>query len=432
MKKLVTLSFIALGFLTSTAQTTEEVESVSNGPELKKWAIDLGAGVNKAVRPISGNAYTNTPSLYQVDLGVRYMFNNKFGVNADFGYDNIEGDKESIDFESDYYRFTLEGVVNAAEVLGAREWTQRFGLLLHGGMGVSFLKGSDARYQDTDHMLNFQAGVTPQIKLTNSLALFGDLSILGHVRQDLTFDGVDRGVKRGFDGFLVNASVGITLYLGSGDTPADFAESPINAKVEDIAAKMEKMAQENGDDDQDGVPNYLDRDNTTESGVRVDNKGRAIDLNKNGIPDDMESALDSRYATSSDLQTAIAGNNGANGNNKNLVKQLINEGYVNVYFKFNSTKPATFSLGAINTIVQYMKDNPSATATLTGFADEIGSPSYNKNLSERRAKMVNDVLTAAGIDAGRLNHNGDGEDASVDKNSAEARQLVRRVTFRVN
>lgn len=354
------------------------------------------------------------------------------GVNADFGYDNIEGDKESVDFQSDYYRFTLEGVVNAAEVLGAREWTQRFGLLLHGGMGVSFLKGSEPVETGTDHMLNFQAGVTPQIKLTNSLALFGDLSILGHVRQDLTYDGVDRGTLRGFDGFLVNASVGITLYLGSGDTPADFAESPINAKVEDIAAKMEKMAQENGDDDQDGVPNYLDRDNNTESGVRVDSKGRAIDLNKNGIPDDMESALDSRFATPSDLQTAIAGNNGANGNNKNLVKQLINEGYVNVYFKFNSTKPATFSLGAINTIVQYMKDNPSATATLTGFADEIGSPAYNKNLSERRAKMVNDVLTAAGIDASRLSHNGDGEDASVDKNSAEARQLVRRVTFRVN
>ncbi|WP_405377604.1 OmpA family protein [Nonlabens sp. Asnod3-A02] len=432
MKKLVTLSFIALGFLTSTAQTTEEVESVSNGPDLKHWAIDFGAGVNKPVRPLSSGAFTNTPSLYQVDLGVRYMFNNKFGVNADFGYDNIEGDKNSIDFQSDYYRFTLEGVVNAAEVLGAREWTQRFGLLLHGGMGVSFLKGSEPVETSTDHMLNFQAGVTPQIKLTNSLALFGDLSILGHVRQDLTYDGLDRGTLRGFDGFLVNASVGITLYLGSGDTPADFAESPINAKVEDIAAKMEKMAQENGDDDQDGVPNYLDRDNNTESGVRVDSKGRAIDLNKNGIPDDMESALDSRFATPSDLQTAIAGNNGANGNNKNLVKQLINEGYVNVYFKFNSTKPATFSLGAINTIVQYMKDNPSATATLTGFADEIGSPAYNKNLSERRAKMVNDVLTAAGIDASRLSHNGDGEDASVDKNSAEARQLVRRVTFRVN
>lgn len=78
MKKLVTLSFIALGFLTSTAQTTEEVESVSNGPDLKHWAIDFGAGVNKPVRPVSSGAFTNTPSLYQVDLGVRYMFNNKY------------------------------------------------------------------------------------------------------------------------------------------------------------------------------------------------------------------------------------------------------------------------------------------------------------------------------------------------------------------
>uniref|UniRef100_UPI0030C7DD3D OmpA family protein n=2 Tax=Nonlabens TaxID=363408 RepID=UPI0030C7DD3D len=213
------------------------------------------------------------------------------------------------------------------------------------------------------------------------------------------------------------------------DIHADWAPDMYDEKIAEMAAAVDKMAREQADDDQDGVPNYLDRDNTTESGVRVDSKGRAIDMNKNGIPDDMESSLANTYVNKTDAENMM---NQAGAADSDLVKKLINEGYVNVYFQFNSTKPTTYSLGALNTIVQYMKDHPSATATLTGYADEIGSPEYNKQLSERRAKMVNDVMVAAGIDASRLTVNGDGEDASVDKNSAQARQMVRRVTFRVN
>jgi OOP family OmpA-OmpF porin len=38
---------------------------------------------------------TLTPeSLCVADLGVRYMFNNKFGLKADFGYNNFEGKKQ--------------------------------------------------------------------------------------------------------------------------------------------------------------------------------------------------------------------------------------------------------------------------------------------------------------------------------------------------
>jgi OOP family OmpA-OmpF porin len=426
MKKLLLLSFLALGMM-AYAQTTEEAESTV--PTLKNWSIDLGVGAHKPVRPFSDGAYTNTPSQFQMNAGVRYMFNNRFGLKAEFGYNNFEGDKNSTEFSTDYYRLTLEGVMNVGNMLGLRQISQRFGLLLHGGFGISALDIEEAP-GGLHEMANFQVGLTPQFRLTNNLVVFGDLSFITHARQEYTFDGIRRtDVDRGFDGSLVNASIGITLYLGNGDVPADFSEDPLVTKLFDVADKMEQMASENADEDQDGVPNYLDRDNTTESGVRVDSKGRAIDKNKNGIPDDMESSLNERYASKSDLQTSI---NEVKGANKGLINQLINEGYVNVYFNFNSTQPTTYSLGAINTIVRYMKDNPNASATLTGFADEVGSPDYNKTLSERRASMVSDVLIAAGIDASRLTQNGGGEDASVDKSSADARQLVRRVTFRVN
>lgn len=427
MKKFITLSIVLCSMLV-VAQDQEETTSSYN-----KWSIDVGAGVTKPVRPVSSGAFTNTPSLFQGDLGVRYMVNEKFGFNADLGYNSFSNDENSIDFDSRYFRVTLEGVVNAGHIVGLNKLHDRLGLLLHGGMGVSNLKATDPIESQDDWMLNFQAGITPQIRLTNNIALFGDLSVLGHVRQDITFDGLSRTGTRGFNGMVVNASVGLNIYLGNGDTHADWYIYDVEEKIDDVVAQMDKMAKEYADDDKDGVPNYIDRDNTTESGVRVDNKGRAIDTNKNGIPDDMESALDGRYASKADLANMKPGSNGSDGmSDKGIIKKLINEGYVNVYFQFNSTKPALYSLSAINTLVTYMKDNPSATATLTGYADELGSPEYNKNLSARRAKMVNDVLVASGIDASRLSHNGNGEDASVDKNSEQARQLVRRVTFRVN
>src|SRR5690606_40548444 len=94
-------------------------------------------------------------------------------------------------------------------------------------------------------------------------------------------------------------------------------------------------------------------------------------------------------------------------------------------------KPESYSLDVINYLIKYMSDNPSANAELIGYADEIGNPEYNQQLSERRAKRVYDILLATGVSANRLSYTGGGEDTSVDKESSAARQLVRRVTFKL-
>ena len=84
------------------------------------------------------------------------------------------------------------------------------------------------------------------------------------------------------------------------------------------------------------------------------------------------------------------------------IKDLISNGYVNVYFKFNSTQPETYSLEAVNYLVKYMNENSSANAELIGYADEIGNADYNLQLSEKRAKKVYDILIASGVSADRF------------------------------
>ena len=163
--------------------------------------------------------------------------------------------------------------------------------------------------------------------------------------------------------------------------------------------------------------------------MNVDRKGRALDLNKNGIPDDMESALNSLYAAKESASTA---ENMAKVDSDAMMKQLINGGYVNIYFETNSTRPTSYSVSSINFLKTYLKDNPSTTASLFGFADETGDAEYNRGLSERRAKMVRDILVATGIEESRLTYEGQGEDTSVEVGNSPARATVRRVKIQLN
>jgi len=422
MKKLL-VPLLFLSSLILTAQETQVEEEKSY--DFDKWSIEVSGGFHKPSRPFADGYYTSTPSFGQFSVGTRYMFNNRFGLKLDFGYSTLKEGDESLPFEGNYYRGSLQGVANLGSIMKFETWTNTIGLLFHAGGGYSLLSPKEPiELDNNDQMLHIIAGITPQIRLGNSVALTTDLSVIGNVRQSRTWDGTEPTTGRGFDGMMVNFSAGLTFYLGQNEKHADWSpqESILKEKLADMEERLAKVETDLIDSDQDGVPDYLDREPNTMSGVAVDTKGIAVDKNKNGIPDEIESSLDQRFLNKEDY---VEGGSGVN------VEELINKGYVNVYFQFNSDKPETYSLEAINYLMKYMKDNPSANAELIGYADELGNPEYNQSLSERRAKRVYDILVAAGIAESRMTYSGGGEDASVDKNSSPARQLVRRVTFRL-
>ena len=431
MKK-ITLAIIALVGMQLATNAQESTETMST--DFNKWSVELTGGVNKPVRPVSGGSFTNTPSLYTVTGGVRYMFNDKVGLKGGIAYNSFENDDNSNEFNTALYNFSLEGVINAGNILGFREWTNTFNVLVHGGMGYSALTTDapavERDFGDADQMLSFMVGVTPQVRISDRIALVADLTAVGNVRQDLTFNGTPAGGTRGFDGFYVNATAGINIYLGKAEKHADWYSSKNVAEeqIADLQNRLAKVETDLIDTDQDGVADYLDREPNTISGVAVNTKGVAVDKNKNGVPDELESTLDNRYAKKGDIPTSTP----AIASGDDVIKKLIEDGYVNVYFQFNSTKPETYSLESINYLIKYMTENSGASAQLVGYADEIGNPATNQRLSERRAQKVKDIMVAAGISASRLTATGNGEDASVDKNSAPARQLVRRVTFKLN
>ncbi|MCI9845670.1 OmpA family protein [Flavobacterium pectinovorum] len=417
-KKLASLTLLVLSFFANAQNgTVPSTEPYNDKSAYDKWSVELNGGLNNPMRTMTPGYYTTGLNPFHADLGVRYMFSPKFGFKLDFGYDQFKDGGNSPEFDSKYLRTSLQGVINLGRALNFETWTNTFGLLLHGGFGAAQISSKDG-LDGEDYLAHGILGLTGQIKLSNSVALTGDLTGIVNTLQDFNFDGMAKTRTATLDGVLLNASVGLTFYLGKNKVHADWVgEDDKYDSLEKRVALIESGAL---DSDKDGVADIYDLEPNSIAGVTVNTKGQSIDNNQNGVPDELESYLEKTYGQKSE---GIATNT--------TVEQLINDGYVNVYFDFNSTKPTNASLSGIDFLVKYLKNNPNKTADVVGYADEIGSSSYNIELSRKRAEAVKQVAINAGIDASRLNVVANGEDTSVNKKSKEARQIVRRVSFKV-
>lgn len=67
------------------------------------------------------------------------------------------------------------------------------------------------------------------------------------------------------------------------------------------------------------------------------------------------------------------------------------------YFEFNSAELSESDREALATHARFMNEKRDVTVVLEGHADERGSREYNLALGERRAKVIERVLTLQGV-----------------------------------
>lgn len=79
-------------------------------------------------------------------------------------------------------------------------------------------------------------------------------------------------------------------------------------------------------------------------------------------------------------------------------------------------------------LADFFKRNPERTASIEGYTDDVGVPSVNLELSQRRANAVMTALIGLGVPADRLSTLAHGEDMpTADNATAAGRQMNRRV-----
>lgn len=80
-----------------------------------------------------------------------------------------------------------------------------------------------------------------------------------------------------------------------------------------------------------------------------------------------------------------------------------------LYFDFDDSSLGVESRSKLDSLSEYLKQHSALSIFVWGYADSIGTESYNLKLSESRAEQCAQYLEGKGIAKGRINTIGKGE-----------------------
>lgn len=397
-----------------------------NAQDYNKWSIDAGAGVSiLSSSGLSEGYNTPFPNLWTMNGGIRYMFNNKFGVRVGGGFDQLNQAGNSPKFATRIWNVNVQGVANLGRVLAFEEFTKNIGLLGHVGVGYGYMTSKNFRGVDNLGIITF--GLTPQVRLSDRVTLLLSGTFNWYLTQQYTFNGenltkdVNMTPMRhvNFQGLNFTATAGLQIALGKKRVHADWYGIKREDKDDD-----KKVAQ-----NEKTVNNHITRggSDVAANGQRIENDKNALANNNVNNANDSDDEGDVNNSN-------IASNQNTTTNNiivesVDPAKELIEKGYVNAYFGFDSSEPQDGSLWAVGFVANYLKQNPDAKLNIIGYTDQVGNAGYNEKLSKKRADAVKQLLVEMGVDTSRLVSEGKGIDKGAKSSSAGARKLVRRVSF---
>lgn len=437
-----------------TALLSIAVAAASAQTDYNKWSIGGSVGIHKALRTTDVRIGGYQPHHFGGNL--RYMATNRFGIMGDLGYDFLDVyHKPGFEKNSHYFRISLQGVINAGDIFRFDNFSNHIGLLFHGGAGVSRLWQTASEGQTEgprDNMGSFIAGLTPQIKVNDKLSFNADFSVIVNARQDRGYGfGADVN-KIGFDGSMVNISIGASYYFGKNETHADWTPTVYGEATDntDLYNRVKAMEEAMKDDDGDGVPNNRDEEANTPANSYVNSKGEAIvekepvDLDKdkdgfldsvdecpeiagkvNGCPDrDGDGVPDSK-----DECPDEAGKKELNG--CALSKQeleVIKQVSESIYFNTGKSVIKSESFEELDKLAEILVAHPEVATIIEGHTDNTGNAELNLKLSKERAAAVRVYLVSKGVQAERLQSEGYGSTKPVASNETEeGRAQNRRV-----
>lgn len=110
----------------------------------------------------------------------------------------------------------------------------------------------------------------------------------------------------------------------------------------------------------------------------------------------------------------------------------------NVYYDYDKANLRPESVASLDSLINFMKDNPSLSVEVYSYADAKGTKKYNDKLSEARAKSVREYLISNSIEESRLIAKGYGATDFVKPNTTPDgkdnpinRQMNRRTEFKI-
>ena len=144
------------------------------------------------------------------------------------------------------------------------------------------------------------------------------------------------------------------------------------------------------DTDGDGVPDYQDKCPGTPSGVAVTQTGCEPDGDGDGVPDPQDLCPNTPKGLEVDETGCL------------VMTQVSRRLILYVNYVPGTTDPDPMSLRILDDVAIRLENNPSLTAVIEGFTDNIGLDADNLTVSQKRADKVAGYLEKKGIPASRI------------------------------
>lgn len=189
------------------------------GKPYNQFSTEFGYGVSiptHTVSNISNDAYLSTAHF---NFGVRYMFNQDWGVKTQLAMDQF---KEADDTGTNFFRVDVQAYYNLGKALNLVMATrEQFGLFAHSGVGVAYSKS--VPLEKRERVGHFIVGLSPRYRLNDMVSLALDFSYTFNFRQHFNFDGQYANPDKSYSsGGFFTPSLGIVIGLGSERRHADW------------------------------------------------------------------------------------------------------------------------------------------------------------------------------------------------------------------
>lgn len=346
MKKVSLLLVFVFAALTISAQESGYSSEAGRKATFKKngfwdnWFIGAGAGANVYFGDHDKDAdFLSRPTVAPL-LQIGTWHNPYLGFRAKFTGGSLHhfGPKADVMAHQKYFGGELNLLVNASNYLGRYNENRFYSFIPYVGIGAYYgwdYKIAGKKVAADNRTWGVNAGIINNFRLSNRLSLAIELS--GSILKE-QFDRKTTG-DWDYDG-LASASASLVYKLGK----VGFSEAVLmdQGLVDNLNAQINKLRQEN--DKLSKRPEYC--------------------------PECPEA--------------------------KTIVKEVPVGGSFKsnvVMFRIGSSNIDKNQEVSIYNTAQYLKDNPNAKVTVTGYADKkTGSASINDRLSEKRAKNVANAL----------------------------------------
>ena len=179
---------------------------------------------------------------------------------------------------------------------------------------------------------------------------------------------------------------------------------------ESVVVPAASVVPVDGDNDNDGVRNSIDRCLNSAEGENVDNYGCKIDGDDDN--DGVKNSID-------ECPSSPAGAT-VNAEGCPVIVDL------HINFENDSAVIKNNSFVNVDKFANFLKMYPAYNAKVTGYTDNKGNMKYNQKLSERRADAVKVLLVKKGINAQRISTQGKGATNFITGNKTEAERAQNR------